>query len=124
MGEAHDARSGVSGWELWERREREEERRAAELGARDGLPLFLPTPYFAASAEEEQRAGHDFLSSFFCSFFLPFPPVCCNLFFSWDRPGRRAKGCLQRAVVCGLRTGNELYILLAMIYQGRMRSNE
>jgi len=53
VGEAHDARSGVSGWELWERREREEERRAAELGARDGLPLFLPTPYFAASAEEE-----------------------------------------------------------------------
>jgi hypothetical protein len=41
--------------ELRERREREEERRAeaAELGAEVEEPLFLPTPAFMASAEEE-----------------------------------------------------------------------
>jgi len=35
----------------WERREREEERRAEaeELGTGDELPLFLPTPSFVAS---------------------------------------------------------------------------
>jgi len=55
-----DAGSEVSEWELQERREREEERRAEELGAEEGLragkgtPLFLPTPPFMASAEEEE----------------------------------------------------------------------
>jgi ribonuclease HI len=50
-----DAQSEASEWELRERREREEERRAeAEgLGARVEEPLFLPTPAFMASAEEE-----------------------------------------------------------------------
>jgi ribonuclease HI len=50
-----DAQSEVSEWELRERREREEERRAeAEgLGAEVEEPLFLPTPAFMASAEEE-----------------------------------------------------------------------
>jgi len=40
----------------WKRREREEERRveAEELGrGRGELPLFLPTPSFMASADEE-----------------------------------------------------------------------
>ena len=53
-----DAGSEVSGWE---RREREEERRAeteelgaaGELGAKKKLPLFLPTPSFMASADED-----------------------------------------------------------------------
>ena len=42
-----------------ERREREEEREAEALGAADGLgagedpPLFLPTPVFMASAQDE-----------------------------------------------------------------------
>jgi ribonuclease HI len=50
-----DAQSEASEWELRERREREEERRAeAEgLGAEVEEPLFLPTPAFMASAEEE-----------------------------------------------------------------------
>jgi len=50
-----DAGSEVSEWERWERWEREEERRAEaeELGAGEGLPLFLPTPSFMASADEE-----------------------------------------------------------------------
>jgi hypothetical protein len=51
-----DAQSEASGWELRERREREEERRveAEELGAEDEeLPLFFPTPPFMAPAEEE-----------------------------------------------------------------------
>jgi hypothetical protein len=46
----------ASEWELRERREREEERRqeAEELGAGgEEQPLFLPTPAFMASAEEE-----------------------------------------------------------------------
>jgi len=46
----------VAEWERRERRrEREEERRveAEELGAGEELPLFLPTPSFMASAEEE-----------------------------------------------------------------------
>jgi hypothetical protein len=50
-----DAQSEVSEWGLRERREREEERRAEaeELGAEVEEPLFLPTPAFMASAEEE-----------------------------------------------------------------------
>jgi hypothetical protein len=51
-----DAQGEASEWELWERREREEERRAEakELGAGgEKPPLFLPTPSFMASAEEE-----------------------------------------------------------------------
>jgi hypothetical protein len=50
-----DAQSEVSEWELRERREREEERRteAEDLGAEVEEPLFLPTPAFMASAEEE-----------------------------------------------------------------------
>ena len=56
-----DAESEASKWELRERRKREEERRAeAEelsatggLGAGEKLPLFLPTPSFIASADED-----------------------------------------------------------------------
>ena len=50
-----DAESEVSEWELRERREREEERRAeAEEGCTGAeLPLFLPTPSFMATADEE-----------------------------------------------------------------------
>jgi hypothetical protein len=50
-----DAQSEASVWELREKRGREEERRAKaeELGAEVEEPLFLPTPPFMASAEEE-----------------------------------------------------------------------
>ena len=56
-----DAGSEVSEWELRERREREEERgaEAEELGAvvvsgaGEKLPLFLPTPSFIVSADED-----------------------------------------------------------------------
>jgi hypothetical protein len=50
-----DAQSEASEWELRERREREEERRAVAEGpgAEVEEPLFLPTPAFMASAEEE-----------------------------------------------------------------------
>jgi len=58
--EEGDTGSEGSEWELRERREREEERRAVAevLGAGEELgggdqPLFLPTPSFMASAEEE-----------------------------------------------------------------------
>jgi len=53
--EEGDAGSEVSEWELRERREGEEERRveAEVLGAGEEPPLFLPTPPFMTSAEEE-----------------------------------------------------------------------
>ena len=53
--EEDDAGSEASEWELRERREREEERvaEAEELGAGEELPLFLPTPSFMASADED-----------------------------------------------------------------------
>jgi len=59
--EEGDAGSQTSEWELRELREREEEQEAEaeELGnaggsgAGEGLPLFLPTPSFMASAGEE-----------------------------------------------------------------------
>jgi len=56
-----DAGSEASEWELRERRELEGEREtvavalgaAGGLGAGEELPLFLPTPSFMASADEE-----------------------------------------------------------------------
>jgi len=56
-----DAGSEASEWELRERAELEEERRAEgealgaedETGAGEEPPLFLPTPSFMASAGEE-----------------------------------------------------------------------
>ena len=49
--------SEVSEWELRERAEQEEERRAEELGTEnvgeEEHGLFLPTPAFMASAESE-----------------------------------------------------------------------
>ena len=58
LAEEGDAASEVSEWELRERREREEERRAEaealgaedEAGTGEELPLFPPTPSFMASA--------------------------------------------------------------------------
>ena len=50
-----DARSEASEWELRERAEREEERRAEALGRgmeREEHPLFLPTPIMALAGEE------------------------------------------------------------------------
>jgi hypothetical protein len=51
----NDVQSEASEWELRERREREEERRAEaeELGAEVEEPLFVPTPTYMASTEEE-----------------------------------------------------------------------
>jgi len=59
--EAGDAGSEMSEWELRERQEQEEQREAeaeglgasGTLGGGGELPLFLPTPSFMASAEEE-----------------------------------------------------------------------
>jgi len=50
-----DAQCEASEWEVRERREREEEREAEteRLGAEVKEPLFLLTPAFLASAEEE-----------------------------------------------------------------------
>jgi len=53
-----DAGSEASEWEVWEweedkRAQAEELGAAGELGAGGELPLFLPTPSFMASADEE-----------------------------------------------------------------------
>jgi len=49
-----DVGGGVSEWELGERREREDERRAEaeELRGYEQKPLFLPTPSFMASTDD------------------------------------------------------------------------
>jgi len=61
LAEKGDAGSEVSEWELRGHQERQEEREEKaealgaedEMGAGEGLPLFLPTPYFMASAGED-----------------------------------------------------------------------
>ena len=59
--EGEDAGSEVSEWELRQRQEREEEQEAeaeelgaaGEFGVGEELPLFLHTPPFMTSADEE-----------------------------------------------------------------------
>ena len=61
MDEEDNAGSEVSEWELREHQERQEEREEKtealgaedEMGAGEGLPLFLPTPDFMAAAGED-----------------------------------------------------------------------
>ena len=103
-----DAGSEASEWELRERNEREEERRAEEeLGTAEVLgageePLFLPMPSFMASVDEESRGrGVFFLcrstfdrTHFFCYLFH----WCASLLLG--QAGRRTKGSLR-----GQRTG-------------------
>jgi len=50
-----DTQSEASEWEVWQSREREEDREAEteRLGAEVEKSLFLPTPAFLASAQEE-----------------------------------------------------------------------
>jgi len=93
--EGGDAGSQASEWELRERRELEGEQEAevVELGAVGGrgageeLPLFLPTPSFMASADEEYgRDAFPLLPSFVISL--------VRIFSLRDRPGRRAKESL------------------------------
>ena len=85
-----DAQSEASEWELWERREREEERRveATELGARgEEQPLF---PHAILHGVRRRGVG---LGGGFRSFvFFLFVISLVRLLSSWDRPGRRAKG--------------------------------
>jgi len=103
-GEGGDAESEASEWERRERREREEEREAVavERVAGEELPLFLPCP---RSWHPQMRSrGRAALS--LVPFLLP-ATLARSLLFrrdflgallsSWDRPGRRAKGSLQRA---------------------------
>ena len=95
----------MSEWEVRERREREEEflqgtgggggglGAAGRLGAGMELPLFLPTPSFMASADEERGWS---LSLGYFSFVISL----VRTLSSWDRPRRRAKGlatCRHRA---------------------------
>ena len=80
LGEGGKAGSEAPEWELvecleWEEeREKEleavEQRAAGELGAREELPLFLPTPSFMASADESRTLGTGPSASFPLSFFF------------------------------------------------------
>ena len=118
-----DTGSEASEWELCERQEREEESEAeaeelgaaGELGAGEELPLSYPRP--PSWHPQGMRSVGDGLR--FRLFFLL--PVSFPMRFPWcasylleDRPGRRAKGSLQRAATA--RTGDR-----AMIWIGRMR---
>jgi hypothetical protein len=83
-----------------ERKRRERRQEAEGLGAEDEeRQVLLPTPSFMASAEEELEVwGQIFLClSFVFSFVISFAMFLGALYYSWDRPGRRAKGSLQRA---------------------------
>jgi len=74
---------------------------AGELGAEGKQqPLFLPTPGFMASAEEEQDVGarRRVLCSRFCLSLLQ------RIMSSWDWPERRAKGACNVQTADGKRT--------------------
>jgi hypothetical protein len=94
------AQSVVLEWKLWEWREREEERRleAEGLGAEveEELPLFLPTPLYRRGVGVWGRLSFSFPFSLFCRLLCY---ILRALYHSWDRPRRRAKGSLQRAVI-------------------------
>jgi len=96
------AGSEASERELRERREWEEEREA-EAEARvlrtraPGRNLRCSSPHPRSWHRQARTRGR--VTLFFCSFFCPF---LCNFPWGastlcWDRPGRRAKGSLQRA---------------------------
>jgi hypothetical protein len=81
-----DVGSEVSEWELRERREREEEGRAEaeELGGNNPCSSPRP-PSWRPRTRFRERATVSFLLSLRST--------------SWDRPGQRAKGSLQRAAI-------------------------
>jgi len=87
-----DARSEASEWEIRERAEREEERRAevVALGMEvEELPLFLPTPPLHGGGGVGD--GHEFpIFSLLCVSLVRFT------LFPKDRPGQRAIGMLAR----------------------------
>ena len=90
LAEEEDAVGAVSELEVREWLE-EQGVGAEELGGEEP-PLFLPTPDFMASAGEGSLLFH--LSfPFVFSFVIPL----VRFTSSWDRPGRSAKGRLQRA---------------------------
>jgi hypothetical protein len=89
----------VSEWELRERREREEERRAEaeELGAEGEEPLFLPHPPSWHPQKKCVSEGHSFLY-LFC-FFLG--AIIILLGQAWAE----GKGSLQRAAIARTAAG-------------------
>jgi len=119
--EKSDTGSQVSEWELRERRERQEEREAeaeerggaGQLGAGEGLPLFLPTPPFMVSAGRSRGRVALFLGPFLCSFL--------NLLSLGTGLGGRQRGACNAPPPRGLRTGKPGKMYAAMIYIGRMR---
>jgi len=109
LAEEGDAVSEVSEWELRERREREEEREAeAEaLGAEDevGAGRTPAVPSHPLVHGLGWRGVGDWWGglSFAFSFVIS---LVRFIFLSRDRPGRRAKGSLQRAAIARTAAGN------------------
>ena len=111
-----DAGSEASEWELRERTEQEEERRAEVLGTGEEPPLFLPTPPFMTSTGGSSGEVVFSLCHFLCHF-----PWCAVISSGTGPPGGGYKGNLQRAASRGLRRGEPGKMYAAMIYIGRMR---
>jgi len=116
-----DARSEASEWELRELREREaaREAEAEELGAAGELGagrshhcscLRLPSWH----PQTRTRLRFSFVPFFCLSLSLGFFSFVISLVgitSSWDRPGQRAKGSLQRAAAA--RTADKMYAAIA-----------
>ena len=122
--EEDNAGSEVSEWELREHQERQEEREEkaealgaeGEMGAGEGLPLFLATPDFMAAAGEDWGNGPHF------SIVLSFVNFLGRVFsFSGQAWGEGKRGACNEPLLRGLRTGKLGKMYAAMIYIGRMR---
>jgi len=102
---------------------RGEKAEAEELGA--GRGTVVPTHVHALSHGIYGRGlggGSRFPSFFlsFCSDSFSFVISLVRAISSWDRPGRRVKGSLQRAASRGQRTGNPVKKCAAIGYLGRL----
>jgi hypothetical protein len=96
----------------WERREREEERRAEaeELGARGGGATAAPAHGFLYGVRGGVGDGHAFIGSFLCSSLW-----CASYFLGIDLA--EGKGSLQRAAVARTsgREPDKMYAAIVLI---------
>jgi hypothetical protein len=112
-----DVQSEASEWELRERREREEERRqeAEGQGVEDEEPpLFLPTPSFVASAEEQLERRRRFPLSSLCLSFV----VSLVRFHLLGQAWAEELATSRHRADCGQETDS---VYFAMISIGRTR---
>jgi len=117
-----DAVSAVS--ELEVREWMEEHGAGTEEPGAGGEPPAFPA-HTRLHGVRRNGLGGAFLRSFLgpsrSLFFLSFVIPLVRITSSWDRPGRRAKGCLQRAATARTADRKRTVYILAMISIGRMR---